>query len=109
LTLGPASFMCVPGEIYPEIVHGGIENPPGADFKMPFHEYPPLVQVMPGKYQFILGLMNDEIGYIIPRSEWDMEAPYLYGAKEQLYGEINSCGPETAPLVYRELVKLCKD
>jgi hypothetical protein len=109
LTLGPASFLCVPGEIYPEIVYGGIENPAEADFKMPEHEYPPLMQVMPGKYQFIFGLMNDEIGYIIPKSEWDMEAPYLYGAKEQLYGEINSCGPETAPLVYRELVRLCKD
>ena len=30
--LGPASFLAVPGEIYPEIVNGGIEAPPGQDY-----------------------------------------------------------------------------
>ncbi len=32
LTLGDASIACVPGEIYPELVNGGIERAPGGDF-----------------------------------------------------------------------------
>ncbi len=103
-TMGHASFMAVPGEIYPEIVNGGIESPIEADIrsKSPI-ETPPLRSLMKGKYKCVLGLANDEIGYIIPQSEWDTEPPYLYGAKEELYGEINSVGPKTAPVIYRTL------
>jgi hypothetical protein len=28
-------------------------------------------------YQFIFGLGNDEIGYLIPQVEWDEEPPWL--------------------------------
>ncbi len=31
--IGPASFVTIPGEIYPEIVNGGIEAPEGQDLK----------------------------------------------------------------------------
>ncbi len=105
--MGDLSFITVPGEIYPEIVNGGIETPAEADFglKTPV-ETPALRSLMGGKYKIVLGLANDELGYIIPKSEWDTEAPYLYGEKNQLYGEINSVGPETGPIVHRELKKL---
>ena len=33
---------------------------------------------MKGEYKFVFGLANDEIGYIIPKSEWDEVPPYLY-------------------------------
>jgi len=106
--LGPATFLCVPGEIYPEIVNGGIETPDGADFPTKPLETPPLRALMKSRYKFVLGLANDEIGYIIPKSEWDTEAPYLYGARHQLYGEINSVGPETAPRLHRALSELLR-
>lgn len=102
LTLGDASFACVPGEIYPEIVNGGIVRAPGGDFDVEPVEVPPLRQLMPGKVPFLLGLANDEIGYIIPRSEWDQRAPHLFGESAP-YGEINSCGPRTAPLLHAAL------
>jgi hypothetical protein len=108
VTLGDLTFMCIPGEIYPEIVHGGIETPLGADFPVAPVETPPLMQLLPGKHKITLGLMNDAIGYIIPRSQWDSKAPYLYGNKEQLYGEISSCGSETGPVVYDMMKNLCK-
>jgi hypothetical protein len=57
---------------------------------------------MPGKVPFLLGLANDEIGYIIPRSEWDQRAPHLFGESAP-YGEVNSCGPRTAPLLHAAL------
>ncbi len=108
ITLGPVSFACIPGEIYPELVNGGAEQAPGGDYNIPPLEIPPIRELMPGKLKFILGLANDEIGYIIPKSEWDRRAPFLYGAKKAPYGEINSVGPETAGILHRVLRELCQ-
>jgi len=107
ITVGPASIACLPGEVYPEIVNGGIERAPGGDFDCEPVEVPPLRALMPGKVKFVLGLANDEIGYIIPKSQWDQEPPYLYGSSRRVYGEINSVGPETAPRLHRAFAALC--
>lgn len=104
--VGDATIACVPGEIYPEIVNGGIENPVGADFVGTPVEVPPLRTLMPGRVKFVFGLANDEIGYIIPRSEWDEAPPYLYGSSRAVYGEVNSLGPETAPRLHQALRQL---
>jgi hypothetical protein len=106
VTFGEASLTCVPGELYPEIANGGIEHPPGADFDIAPVEVPSLRQLMPGRVKFLIGLANDEVGYIIPKSEWDDEAPWLYGRSERQYGEINSLGPETAPQIHAALKAL---
>lgn len=106
LRFGDASIACVPGEIYPELVNGGIERAPGGDFDVEPVEVPVIRALLPGRVKFVFGLANDEIGYIIPRSEWDQRPPYLYGSPKPVYGEINSLGPETAPRLhaaYREL------
>ena len=103
---GPATFLSIPGEIYPEIISGGIESPPGRDFEIDPVEVPPLQELMPGRYHFYLGLANDEIGYIIPKSEWDNEEPWLYLDESDTYGEENSLGPETAPLLHQAWSKL---
>mgnify|MGYP001810411376 CR=1 FL=1 len=105
--IGEVSFITIPGELYPEIANGGIENPKEGDFKLaqPL-ETPPLRALMPGKYKFVLGLANDELGYIIPKSEWDKEAPYLYDSPKAHYGEVNSTGPETAPLLHKTLKEM---
>ncbi len=103
LILDKTWVLTIPGEIYPEIVNGGVENPPGADYKMPPFEVPPVRQLMEGKFKLIWGLANDEIGYIIPKSEWDEKPPYLYNRKKRLYGEINSLGPDTGPELYKDL------
>jgi hypothetical protein len=91
----------VPGELYPEIANGGVVHPPGADFNIEPIERPPLRELMPGRVKFLFGLANDEVGYIIPKSEWDDRAPWLYGAPARLYGEINSLGPETGPAIHQ--------
>jgi hypothetical protein len=108
-TIGPASFMCVPGEIYPELVNGGVEAPEGQDYQISPIEDPPLRELMPGSYRFVIGLSNDEIGYILPKSQWDEEAPYTYSRDNAPYGEENSLGPETAPILYREFKKILSD
>lgn len=108
VTLGEASIACVPGEIYPEIVNGGIERPPGGDFDIEPVEVPALRELMPGRLKFVFGLANDELGYIIPKSEWDEKPPYLYGSKG-VYGEVNSCGPDTGRLLHAALAELCRE
>jgi hypothetical protein len=106
VTFGDASVTCVPGELYPEIANGGIVHAPGADFDIAPVEVPSLRELMPGRVKFLIGLANDEVGYIIPKSEWDNEAPWLYGSAERHYGEINSLGPETAPQIHAALKAL---
>jgi len=104
--IGPVSFLAIPGEIYPELIEGGVESPPGNDFNIEPVELPPLRSLMPGKIKFVIGLANDEIGYIIPKSEWDTKPPYLYHADKSPYGEINSLGPETAPIIHETAKQL---
>jgi hypothetical protein len=95
-----AQFACMPGEIYPELVVGGIQSPqdPGADVQGAALERP-LRGMMRGRFRPVLGLCNDELGYIIPRSEWDETAPWAYGRTGPQYGEINSTGPMAAPAI----------
>jgi hypothetical protein len=109
VTIGDASIACVPGEIYPEIVNGGIERAPGGDFEIEPVEVPPLRELMPGRIKFVFGLANDELGYIIPKSEWDVKPPYLYGSKGHVYGEVNSCGPDTGRILHAALAELCRE
>lgn len=101
--IGPAAFMHHPAEIYPEIVNGGVEAPEGGDFASEPFETPPLRSFMTTKYQFVVGLSNDMIGYAVPKSQWDEKPPYTYGRDSAPYGEVNSMGPETAPILYREM------
>jgi hypothetical protein len=63
-----------------------------------------LKEAMGGKVRFVIGLANDEIGYLIPKSEWDVSRPFLYGAERSPYGEINSTGPDAARIIHREAI-----
>jgi hypothetical protein len=103
LQLGDTWIGTLPGELYPEIANGGIEAPAGNDFELkePL-EVPPFRELMKGQMNMLLGLTNDQIGYIIPRSQWDEKSPYTYNDKP--YGEENSLGPNTAPLIHRALL-----
>ena len=68
---------------------------------------------------WFIGLANDELGYFIPKGEWDApsglpwdedgEPPYLYGAKQPPYGEINSCGPDAEREVREALLSLLEE
>ena len=62
--------------------------------------------MMKAPYRMLFGLADDEIGYIIPKAEWDNEAPWLQNARKRFYGEVNSVGPETAPIIAGTLKEL---
>lgn len=107
--LGPAEFLHHPAEIYPEIVNGGVEAPEGQDFDMQPFESPSIRSFMKADFTFVMGLSNDMIGYTIPKSQWDEEAPFTYGYEDAPYGEENSLGPETGPILYQEMKKILED
>ncbi|RZS97731.1 hypothetical protein [Cecembia calidifontis] len=107
--IGPVSFVHVPGELYPEILNGGVESPEGADFNIPPVEVPSIRSQMGGKVKFFNGMSNDMIGYIVPKSQWDAQAPYTYGYLERPYGEINSLGPETAPVIHKNILQMLNE
>ncbi|MEX2566658.1 MAG: hypothetical protein WD431_11995 [Cyclobacteriaceae bacterium] len=107
--LGPASFVHIPGELYPEILNGGVEAPDGGDFDIDPLEVPGISTQMPGRFKFFSGMSNDMIGYIVPKSQWDEKAPFTYGREKAPYGEVNSLGPETAPTLHKATMDLLKD
>ncbi len=107
LRLGELKVAAIPGEIYPELVLGKVQDPPdpGADFPKAAAE-PGIYAQLRGPYRMVVGLANDEVGYMIPRRQWDERPPFCYGRKQAQYGEANSLGPDTAPIVcgaFREL------
>ncbi len=97
----------VPGELYPELSVGGIQRYPGADFPDAPLE-PPIRRMMKAPYRMLIGLANDEIGYIIPKAEWDEKEPWLQNAPRRWYGEVNAVGPEAAPLIAAAVEELLK-
>ena len=97
LRLGDAEALLVPAEIYPELVLGRIQDPQDAGTDFP--GAPPeraLHALLSAEFKLVLGLANDEIGYVLPRSQWDARSPFAYGRREDQYGEANSVGPSAA-------------
>src|SRR5208283_495769 len=68
LRLGELDVAAIPGEIYPELVLDKVQDPPdpGADFPDAPIE-PAIYKQLDGPYRMMIGLANDEIGYIIPK------------------------------------------
>lgn len=109
LKLGELEIAAIPGEIYPELVLGKVEDPavPGADFPDAPIE-PAIYAQLKGKQRMLIGLANDELGYFIPKRQWDDKAPFCYGLKKSQYGEMNSVGPEAAPIICKAFQELAK-
>lgn len=107
--LGDLEVAVIPGEIYPELVLGKIQDPadPAADFPDAPME-PSIYGQLKGPHRMIIGLGNDELGYILPKRQWDERPPYCYGRKKSQYGEVNSLGPDTAPILCRAFQELVK-
>jgi hypothetical protein len=109
LKLGDLEIAAIPGEIYPELILGKVQDPAdkAADFPDAPIE-PSIYGQLKSKHRMIVGLANDELGYILPKRQWDEKAPFCYGRKKAQYGEENSLGPETGPILcemFRAMLK----
>ena len=108
LTLGDLEILAIPGEVYPEIIDGGVEAPAGGDYPGPPAEVPPLRGEMRGKVNMVFNLANDEIGYIIPRTQWDVKPPHTYGRDKAPYGEENSGGSQVGATLHDECLGIMR-
>lgn len=106
LRLGELDIATIPGEIYPECVYGKYEDPadPGADFPdAPLERS--IDETLPSEKFLVLGLANDEVGYIVPKRQWDVKPPFAYERKSAQYCERNSVGPDTANYLLEALAQ----
>jgi hypothetical protein len=110
LRAGELHVAGIPGELYPELVYGTYQSPPEPHADFPDAPLEPTVmEALPDAKMLILGLANDEVGYIIPKRQWDDEAPYAYGFDDGQYGERNSVGPDVAALLMEALRGLVRE
>jgi hypothetical protein len=98
----------IPGELYPELSVGGVTRYSGADYPDAAIE-PPIKGMLTSEFKMLIGLADDEIGYIIPKAEWDEKPPYLNGSEKPWYGEVNSVGPDTASRIAAAMLELIQD
>lgn len=104
LECGELLIACVPGELYPELVTGEFQDPIESNVDYPdAPREPSIVSLVGDRPWMLFGLCNDEIGYLIPKSQWDHQAPYAYGRTKSQYGEINSCSVEAGPIIMEAL------
>ncbi len=98
----------MPAELYPELSVGGTQRYYGADFPDAPIE-PAVKKILTAPYRMLIGLADDEIGYLIPKAEWDEQPPYLEDAKKAWYGEISSPGPDAASRVIAAFQELADE
>ncbi len=110
--LGGVRFVGVPGELFPELAVGfDAQYAFGGPLIDPANPAPPDLAKAPmgptlkaqlgGEKPVVLGLANDENGYLIPEYDYVLHPtrPYSEQALGDHYEETNSLGPRTTPLV----------
>ncbi|UQA57703.1 hypothetical protein [Polyangium aurulentum] len=109
--VGPVAIATVPGELYTELwlqkPGGGtyIEKPDGGDFPDAQPETPIQSFLPEGSIKVMVNNANDALGYMIPTPQFDESEPHAYEPDGQ-YGEENSTGYLTAPLVTGEFERM---
>ena len=91
----------IPGELFPELFNGEfLDEKSSANGTAA--EYNILCKQGEAKHKFVVGLCNDELGYILPDNDFFLHPrlPYINGGNDRFdrnhYEETNSTGPKTA-------------
>lgn len=113
LELGDAQIgmFLIPGELFPELYNGEFltEETSATGTNA---QYKVLKEQSAAKHTFVVGLCNDELGYIIPENDFHLHSrlPYINNADDRLgrnhYEETNSTGPKTAQTLLEATEKL---
>lgn len=103
--VGPLEFFAVPGMLMPELTTADFVVPPGVDFPEAAHETT-IHDLSTSEYPIVVGLANDMLGYLVPRSLWDAVPPFATSNGLAPYGEVVSPGPDAAATVMAGLAGL---
>lgn len=61
---------------------------------------------MPGGVKPGRGLANDELGYLVPKSQQDAKRPFTCGSDRPFHGGLNSSGPDAVLVLCRTVFEL---
>lgn len=123
LQVGLSSMVTVPGELAPEIFIGCYDGSCtyGFDFVDPNNPNPPDLSLAPNgpflkdllaadgsQFQWLIGLGQDEVGYILPNYDYKLAelSPYVDQADGDHYEETNSLGPACHDQVVTPLAEM---
>ncbi len=108
------AMFLIPGELFPELYNGEFLNTETSANKKNAN-YTPLIKMTDIKNNFVVGLCNDELGYIIPDNDFylNKETPYINGATDHLerrhYEETNSVGSRVAEILLSNIQDIIKE
>jgi hypothetical protein len=119
--IGPLQLATVPGELLPEALLGGYDGgllDAPVPLVRPDNPFPPDLTRAPGPpylidaytrpHRWLVGLGNDELGYLIPAYDFVLHdrTPYLQQADGDHYEETNAPGPDATDIVLTETARL---
>ena len=123
MDVGTVRMQTVPGELLPELAIGGYTDPaqPHTELETMISEDNPnppdlsqapegpyLKELMGKKYNWIIGLGNDELGYFVPSYNYKLSetSPFFAEATGDHYEETNSLGPSAYPIIESEIHRM---
>jgi hypothetical protein len=106
LEIGSLHLLLLPGELFPELAYGGYLSADESSSADGGEDNPvPLTEIAGDPALRIVGLANDEIGYILPPNDFLLhpDTPYFEPTRDRHgrrhYEETNSLGPRTAETI----------
>ena len=123
LRVGDLELLTIPGELFPELAIGGYDGCCTGSADTPINDAdnqaPPDISQAPagpylddkleGPQSWIVGLGNDELGYILPPYDFVLDDVNPWFDEPELgdhYEETNSLGPRTSPRIEEEVDRL---
>ncbi len=112
LEIDTLKILMLPCEIFPELVYGGYLSAEESATGYGAEINPAPLQEIIGDEVMVIGLANDELGYVLPPNDFILneETPYFENARDihnrRHYEETNSMGPETAPKIAETVAEI---
>ncbi len=104
----------IPGELFPELYNGEFLTEEDSAHHRKASYKKVLCEMTDCRHKFVIGLCNDELGYILAENDFMLNEtlPYINKATDDMdrdhYEETNSTGPETGRILLEATEKLIK-
>ncbi|MBQ3044700.1 MAG: hypothetical protein IJD49_01985 [Clostridia bacterium] len=109
-----AAVFLVPGELFPELYNGEFLTEKDSANRTKASYKKVLADMTDCRHKFVIGLCNDELGYILADNDFMLNEalPYINKATDHMdrdhYEETNSTGPETGRIILEETENLIR-
>lgn len=108
------AMFLIPGELFPELYNGEFLTEADSAHHRKASYKKVLKDMADCKHKFVVGLCNDELGYILAENDFLLNdaLPYIEKATDDMdrghYEETNSTGPNTAQIILDAVEELIK-